>query len=219
MIRAVLFDLDRTLLDRDRSFARFAESQFARFRPRLEGIDRTEFVDTLIRLDARGAVWKDHVYQQLVLDLGIAAIPWEELFNDFDTRISDHYLPFPHLRETLSALAKDYRLGLVTNGRTAFQNRTISTLGIGPFFGTILISESEGLRKPDPEIFRRALLRLDVSAGESVFVGDHPVSDIDAARRCGLRTVWMRNEDFTDVTCDAAIDDLSELPERIRRLG
>ncbi len=53
------------------------------------------------------------------------------------------------------------------------------------------MSGEEGVRKPDPEIFRRALVRLGVAAHEALFVGDHPVADIEGAHGAGLLPVWM----------------------------
>jgi putative hydrolase of the HAD superfamily len=57
-------------------------------------------------------------------------------------------------------------------------------------FDVVLISEAEGVRKPSAEIFRRALQRCEVEAGESVFVGDHPETDIEGARHAGLLPIW-----------------------------
>jgi FMN phosphatase YigB (HAD superfamily) len=53
---------------------------------------------------------------------------------------------------------------------------------IGHYFETILILESEGIRKPDATIFNRALSRLSVRAGEAMFVGDHPIVDVQGAK-------------------------------------
>lgn len=218
MIRAVLFDLDRTLLDRDTSFADFARTQHARFHTRLSGIDEAAFVDRLISLDARGAVWKDVVYQQLVDGFGLTGISWEELFADFDARIAAHYIPFPGLSETLEELSRTYRLGLITNGRGEFQQRTLDALGIADRFQVVLISEIEGLRKPDPAIFHRALQRLSCEPAEAVYVGDHPEADVRAARVAGLRAIWKRSDAFTAPEADGIIDSLRELPSLLLRL-
>lgn len=70
-----------------------------------------------------------------------------------------------------------YLLGIVTNGREQFQTRSIAGLGIRDYFDIILISEVEQVRKPQPEIFKRAINRWGVSAQDSV-VSDHPEADI-----------------------------------------
>lgn len=218
MIRAVTFDLDRTLLDRDTSILSFISSQYEAFKFRLNGTERGRFAESFIRLDARGSLWKDMVYKKMVAELGIHDVTWEELFADFDARISDFYVPFPYMHAALLDLKQTYQMALITNGRTIFQNRTIKALGISSYFPVALFSETEGVRKPDPEIFLRALDRLGVRPEESVYVGDHPVSDIEGATRAGMKTVWKRNSDFRHVNCDAVMDDLRELPSLLQRL-
>ncbi|QIF02797.1 HAD family hydrolase [Roseimicrobium sp. ORNL1] len=160
MIHAVLFDLDRTLLDRDQSFAAFASGQHERFAKRMPDFHQQAYVERLVALDALGSVWKDVVYQRLIAELGIDGITWEELFADFDTHVADSYVPFPKLQEVLAVLSQSYSLGIITNGKGEFQQRTIARLDIAHYFKTILISEIEGVRKPEAEIFHRAVSRL-----------------------------------------------------------
>lgn len=220
MIRSVLFDLDRTLLDRDASFENFVASQYAKFPAALGQIPRDAYISRVIALDNRGALWKDKVYQQIVEEFAITKLSWQELFADFDSRIADHYLPFPLLRETLEALKKEgYSLGLITNGKGEFQMRSIRALGIEYDFKTILISEIVGLRKPDPEIFRQALRNLNCEPQHSVYVGDNPEVDINGARKAGMHTIWKQDDDFAGhVETDATFGELSELPPIIRDL-
>jgi len=217
-ISGVLFDLDRTLLDRDRSFLSFASAQYERFRFDQEGVGKDAYIDTFIRLDDRGMLWKDEVYQQLAGSLGIRSADWEQLYQDFTDRIADHYVAFPGVHEALATLAETYPLGIITNGRTFFQQRTIRTLGLEEYFSTILISEKEGLRKPDAAIFHRALARMDVAAGEAVYVGDNPRNDMQAARDAGMLAVWKRNDDFQNAPCDAEFVHFDELPGVISTL-
>jgi putative hydrolase of the HAD superfamily len=70
------------------------------------------------------------------------------------------------------------------------QRRKLAVLGFEHTFDAILVSEEEGVRKPDAEIFRRALARCGVAAHEALFVGDHPVADVEGAYRAGLVAVW-----------------------------
>lgn len=213
MIRVVLFDLDGTLLDRAQSLSAFVDAQHERT-PALHTIPKEIFVSRFIELDARGHVWKDQVYQALAGEFGIVSCRWEELLRDYEENFGQSCVGFPHLHAMLRALREEgYRLGVVSNGREAFQMRVIGALGIQAYFDTVLISEAEGVRKPDPEIFRRALQRLGVRPEESVFVGDHPEADIAGARRAGLRTIWKRDLTWGEPTrYDAAVNGLDELP-------
>lgn len=111
-------------------------------------------------------------------------------------------------------------IGIITNGKGKFQMDNIKALGIDKYTDTILISEWEGIKKPDPRIFKAALEKLDVSAKDSVFVGDHPEKDINAARSVGMRTIWKKDHQWAEnVKADFIINDLDEIPQIVSRLN
>jgi putative hydrolase of the HAD superfamily len=213
MIRAILFDLDETLLDRTQSLYDFAVAQYARFYPHFAHIPITTYIQRLVELDAHGTVWKDKVYQQLLAESRITAVRWEALLDDYVTRFAEACTGFPDLHSTLDALvARGYALGVVTNGRSPFQERNIAAMGIASHFDTVLVSEAEGVSKPEQEIFLRAARRLGVTAAETVFVGDNPQADIVGAQGAGMMAIWFtpraRGEcSHADGVCNA----LSEL--------
>jgi putative hydrolase of the HAD superfamily len=90
-------------------------------------------------------------------------------------------------------------------------------LELAPLFDTILISDAEGISKPDRQIFDRALERLNVTAAQAVFVGDHPAVDIAGARGAGMRAIWKRDANVAEaVEADAVIDELAELLTLLR---
>lgn len=219
MIGAVLFDLDGTLLDRDASVYSFVQSQYQRFRNALVHVPEEDYISRFIVLDAHGYVWKDKVYQQLVDELGITALSWEDLLRDYDDRFHEHCVPYAGLTDMLNTLkGMRLKLGIITNGHTEFQLANINALGIANFFTEILISEQEGVRKPDPEIFERALNRLNVTSDQSVFVGDHPVNDIQAARNVGIKAIWKRSPLWSNAEADAVVDALMQVPQTVQGL-
>ncbi len=181
---------------------------------RLNHIPKSEYTTRFIELDCHGHIWKDKVYQTLVGEFAISGISWEELLDDYETQFQFHCVPFPDLIEMLTTLKQQgYLLGIITNGRGKFQDRAISGLGIRDYFDTILISEIEQVRKPQPEIFHRAIDRLGVLAQASVFVGDNPEADILGAKNAKMRTIWKRNSHWLEPKeADATIDELCEIP-------
>lgn len=221
VIAAVAFDLDGTLHDRDASLVAFATAQHRRLRRQLAHVPEQTYADRFVELDARGHVWKDEVYDKLVGELSIRDVTGSALLDDYLAHFHEHCVPFPHLHETLAQLtAAGLTLGIISNGLGDFQMATIRALGIEPYFLAICISEREGVRKPEAAIFRRALARLGTSADRAVFVGDHPVADIDGARRVGMRAVWKRDASWPQIVeADAVIDHLAELPALVRRLS
>ena len=110
-------------------------------------------------------------------------------------------------------------MGLVTNGRVRSQQPKIDGLGIARYFRTILISEAEGVAKPDPEIFRRAVHNLGVSAHETVMIGDNPEADVRGAKSFGMRAIWKRDEYWeAPELVDGVVEELDELPRLIDSL-
>lgn len=212
MIKAVLFDLDGTLLDRDESVKKFIHDQYHRLNRVVGHIQRETYIKRFIDLDQRGYVWKDKVYQQLVEEFQITEMTWEELLQDYLANFKNHCVPFPNLIPTLEKLkSRDIKLGMITNGRGQFQHDNIKALGIEKYFDTILISEWEGIKKPDPEIFKRALEQLNVSAHQSIFVGDHPENDVKAAQNVGMKGVWKKDPQWESIEADYIVDDLADL--------
>lgn len=123
-----------------------------------------------------------------------------------------HCVPFPGLIRMLDELkGKSFSLGMITNGKGQFQLDNIQVLGIESYFDAILISEWEGMKKPDPEIFHRALEKLDLLPEECLFVGDHPVNDVKAAQSVGMKGIWKKDPQWTDVEADYQINELQEV--------
>lgn len=220
MIRAVIFDMDETLLDRQGSLRRFAAAQHIRHKDALAELSVAAFVERFITLDNNGALWKDEVYRRILDENRITAIAPQTLLDEYIADFCNHCQGFPGLAEMVADLTADgRRLGIITNGTFPFQLRNFRALGVAERFDAVLVSEQEGMRKPDPEIFYRALTRLGVTAEEAVFVGDNPEADIRGAQGVGMRTIYRPNRfwpkcDFADAVCT----ELTDLPAILRRL-
>jgi putative hydrolase of the HAD superfamily len=212
-IQAVIFDLDGTLPDRRRSFAAFVRDQHVRFSTFLAGVDQEQYVETLIRLDRDGYGPRRELFSGIVVQFGLGRDLADRLLTDYRSGFPQACMLFPDAVQTIAALrASGYRLGLITNGSARMQQRKLECLALQPAFDVILISEVEGVSKPDPEIFRRALERLHVDAHRAVFVGDHPHVDIAGARAAGMRTIWRRDPHVSRTAeADARIEEIRDL--------
>jgi len=218
MIKAAIFDLDGTLLNRDESVKLFINRQYERLNIFVGHIPKDKYMTRFIELDQHGYVWKDKVYQQLIEELHIKEITWEELLNDYINEFKHCCVPFPNLTRMLEELkSRNLILGMITNGYGQFQFDNIKALDIEKYFDVILVSEWEGLKKPDPQLFHRALEKLSISPNESVFMGDHPENDVKAARNLGMKGIWKQNAEHENVVADFVVDDLMDLPEIIRK--
>jgi putative hydrolase of the HAD superfamily len=86
------------------------------------------------------------------------------------------------------------RLAIVSNseGRLRY---VLDRLGLINYFELVIDSHLEGVQKPDPEIFRRALVRLGVPAERAVYAGDIPEVDVEGAERVGMHGVLIDGGD------------------------
>jgi len=189
----VLFDLDGTLLDRAGSLRDFALWQAkGMLRNSISNKNQNTFCERFIELDSNGAVWKDQVYTDLVQDFGIEDWSISELLTSYELCFSGFCKPLPNAVKAVQDLhKKGYRLGLVSNGKSPFQERNFNALGISHLFGSVIVSDAVGLRKPDSQIFVLVCDALGSSADNTVFVGDNPVADIEGANKAGMYSVYI----------------------------
>ena len=104
---------------------------------------------------------------------------------------------------------RGFRVGVVSNadGRVA---ALLEAAGLAPHLETIVDSHLEGVEKPDPEIFRRALARLGVAAHRTAYVGDIFAIDVLGARAAGLSAILI---DETGAYADAECPRIASLAE------
>ena len=132
----------------------------------------------------------------------------------------EHLKAFPDALRCLDALSRTTLLrGVLTNGLTVKQSEKLVRLGLENAFspGAIFISEEIGVAKPHPRIFLTACERLGVEPGETLYVGDDPVRDVDPAHGAGLLTCLRRGDGSHCGTPgvhapDIAVGTLDELP-------
>lgn len=216
----MLFDFDGTLLDRDQSVTKFIDRQYNRLNQWVGHIPKKTYITRFIELDSRGYVWRDKVYQQLVNDFNITGVNWEYLLQDYITEFKNNCVPFPNILIMLEELKRNnIVLGMITNGYGQFQMDNIKALGIENYFETILVSEWEGLKKPDIQLFKRALNQLNVGSNQSVFVGDHPENDVKASQSAGMKSIWKKDVQWDNVDADFIVVDLAEIPIIIKNLN
>jgi putative hydrolase of the HAD superfamily len=87
-------------------------------------------------------------------------------------------------------LAAGLRYGIVSNSEGKLAE-LLERLGLAHYFEHVVDSALEGVRKPDPEIFLRALARMQVGAADTMYAGDIPNVDVDGARAAGLDAVLI----------------------------
>ena len=212
MIRAVLFDLDGTLFNRDATVASILARQISIFRDFIRPERAATFCNRVTVLDAHGHQDKREVYATVATEFGFDTAVTEQLIASFWAEYPHHCHLDAGVAATLAELRRrGLRLGIVTNGAASVQNAALDGLGVRDAVDAVLISETEGVRKPDAAIFHRAAQRLGVRPDECCFVGDHPTVDIAGAKAAGLHAIWKRTPYWAPAAPVQAIDAIPEL--------
>jgi putative hydrolase of the HAD superfamily len=125
-------------------------------------------------------------------------------------------VPLEGVFETLRGLrARRVRTAVVSNGDGRIRAK-LASLGLAEHLEFVVDSFEEGIEKPDPEIFHRALGRLGVAAERAAYIGDIYSIDAVGARAAGLRAILIDSTGAYDaVDCPT----IAGLPELLEGLG
>ena len=96
----------------------------------------------------------------------------------------------PEVRTSLDALRGRFRMSVISNANGTVRDK-LERVGLAGYFETILDSHEEGVEKPDPAIFRRAMERTGAAPSESLYVGDMYHIDVVGARAAGMEAVLL----------------------------
>lgn len=174
--RAVIFDLDGTLVDAFAAVADALNAARAAF-----GLPPQPF-ETVRRQVGRGLV------DLLTRNVGPERLP--EAIRLFEGHYAAHHLDrtrlLPGAAEALADLARrGARLGIASNKPPAFSRELMERLGLAPLFGSILGPGPGIPPKPEPAMLREGCARLRSEPAETLYVGDMPL-DVESASRAGM---------------------------------
>lgn len=198
MIKAIIFDFDGTLSNRQRN----AYNVFKDYlRPYFKDFDKFEYEAVLqdfLTDDANGTF---DVHTRMIPFLKKYGKYFPEDFEEVFTKFYyDNMYRFcelkPETREVLEVLKASgkYKLAILSNGQSKSQHDKIDYVDITKYMDEVLVSGDIGINKPDKRIFEYMANQLGVKCEECVFVGDVFSSDIVGAHRANMQPVWMKTD-------------------------
>lgn len=241
--RAIVFDLDNTLLD-GRDFSKSLVQTCEALAAQHVGLTAENL------LLANGDVWRAYwpeVEHDWTLGFLSGARVTEEAWRRALRACGCHddavvgvaleihsrcarltYRQFADARQLIASLKHRTRLALVTNGAADTQREKLQAMGMHADFEATAISGELGIAKPDPAIFHFALDQLGIAAADAWHVGDSLATDIAGAKSAGVTAIWLNRGNAvrqpTDPEPDLEISSLAELqlllehePERASR--
>ncbi|MES5938919.1 MULTISPECIES: HAD-IA family hydrolase [unclassified Bacillus cereus group] len=199
----MLFDLDDTLLDRDKAvdnlFLLVLEKCY-------------EDVSDTVK---NNMLQKFKEYDKREYGISNKTIVLESLFDEFAPiyRLPHNYIQdfwnekFPtcfsidqNTIHFLNHIKSHFKIGIITNGSTHRQKAKIINTNLNNYFDTIIISEEVGLSKPDKRIFELALNKLNVQPEDVLFIGDDLEKDIAGPQNANINGVWFNPQKIKNTT-------------------
>lgn len=197
-VKAVFFDFDDTLQSRKGAYRLYCEAFLDKYFPNLSDKERLCKLDEMEEHVDGG--YKDReVYFPEMIDLWKWENhpPLQELYDSFNYDFGKYIVMLPGAIDVLQEIkSRGYILGAITNGVSSLQNTKLDTAGIRELFDVVVVSGDIGIYKPDRRIFDEAIKRAGVKNEESLFVGDHPINDIEGALGANMQVIRMNYGDF-----------------------
>jgi putative hydrolase of the HAD superfamily len=222
LIKAVVFDLDNTLMD------------FMKMKRRAIEEAVPAMVDAGLKINTEVA---NNIIDEIYKEQGIE---YQQVFDDMLKKIADKIdykilaagivayrrareaslIPYPHVYSTLNQLLKmGIKMGIVSDAPVKEAWLRLAYLNFHHTMDAVVTFDDTGERKPSPAPFRRILEKLNVTPQEAIMVGDWAERDIIGAAKIGMKTAFARYGDTFNTqnhTADYELADISQLIDIIK---
>jgi len=217
MIKAVIFDLDNTLLD----FKKMKEY----------GVQAAISAMIEAGLDCN----EDEAYKFIFEIYHQKGWEYQSIFDDFlkyqTGEINNKLLAaaivayrrakeatllvYPNVRRTLIHLIKHgIKIAVVSDAPSREAWMRIYYLNLHHVFDIVLTYDDTKAHKPSPKPFNLALKRLNINSDEALMIGDWPERDMVGAKKVGIKSIFARYGDTSDIKnsgADWEVDDIYEV--------
>ncbi|MCO8090972.1 MULTISPECIES: HAD family hydrolase [Acinetobacter] len=220
-MKAVLFDLDGTLIDTAADFIRIIQ-QMCREEGR--ALVEPELIRTQVSEGARAMV--KLVYPEMQLEDPVFLQHRQRFLDRYGADIAVDTDLFDGMYPLLEQLeAQDIPWGIVTNKPRWLSEALLKALNLSERCAVLVCPEDVTRTKPDPEPMYLAAKQLNLAAEDCIYIGDHP-RDIDAGRHAKMPTVLAAygylplqyKDDLTAWQADYIVDTVAELHQLIQTL-
>lgn len=217
-ISGIIFDFDDTLQNRDAAFRKYAFGFLERhFGSSISEKEAKTRVDEMTKKINGGYVDKREFFMYFRTKWNWTDAPsFDEFLEDYSSIFPTFSTLFDDTMSVLKSLKNaGYKLGVLTNGLSEMQNKKLEVSGIKGLADEVVVSGDYGIEKPDRRLFDIIAEKMGIKNDRILFVGDHPVNDIQGALGAGMKAVKIRKGVFADIPAPEnvrTIDTLSELP-------
>lgn len=219
-IKAVLFDVDNTLIDFNKSSFIAVKSAFAQFN--LPFDERTfkvfiESNDYLWSMIEKGQLTREQMFKlrfKRVLEKLSLSGDVDGLELAFRKALYDVAVPIDGAREILEYLSEKYTLYTASNAIYVQHIHRLDLAGLKGYFTDFFTSEKFGYQKPSKQFFDCCFSSMKFSPVQTVMIGDSLCADIGGGKDYGLKTIWFNyaKKEFADnIKADFIVDKLCQI--------
>ncbi len=217
MVKAVVFDLDNTLVDFMAMKKQAIDASINAMKDAGLKLTRDDIQKRIDAIYKERGIEFQNVFDQLLYDE----------FKKVDYKILSAgviayrrareaaLVPYPHVYMTLVELVKmGIKLGVVSDAPSREAWLRLTYLNLHHIFDHIVTFEDTGERKPNPAPFKKILQLLGVRGEESLMIGDWAERDVVGASKVGMKTVFARYGDTfgtVESNADYEVNDIAEL--------
>ncbi len=226
MFSAIFFDLDDTLCDDAGASQRAVALACRRLRDSGAAVDVTALATAYIT--AATALWtvdplqlagpvrrmRRQAWGTALAATGVDGALVDQVVDLYAHARRETYTLFPESLPLLRRLrAQGIHLGLITNGPADLQREKITMMGLACEVDQLRIAGEEGVSKPDPAIFHRALHAAAIAPDRALMIGDSWEKDILAARAVGMAALWISSTSPTIRAAEPCVRHIREVAD------
>jgi epoxide hydrolase-like predicted phosphatase len=187
-IRAVIFDIGGVMIRTEDKRPRTMLADA--FAMTFEQLENLVFNGERGHAAQRGEISAEENWEQIRKELDLRP---DELTPVRDTFFAGDVLD-RDLITFIRSLRSDFTTAIITNAFDDVREALTTKFKIADAFDHIVVSAEEGMMKPDPRIYQKALSLCGVEPGEAVFIDDFP-HNIQAAQKLGMQAIWFRERE------------------------
>lgn len=221
-MKTILFDLDNTLYPEE-TYVQSGFNAVGEYLSSKYDLNQNDLLNKMFDIfdeDGRGEVF-NRLINELELKEDVLNLVYMYRYHCPSISLYDG------VEDILINLKKDFKLGLITDGRAFVQKRKVEALGIEDYFDVIVFTGilGEEFWKPSIKPFKLALNCLNSQAKDSFYVGDDPYKDFKAPTELGMTSIQIKYEEEMDYwkkrgysrfDADICVDYLSEIVKYVR---
>ncbi len=191
VMKVIVFDLDNTLIDRQRAFTEMLKDRIELTLPEDKKHLKEQAIQDILMWDDNGTVSRSVSFKKYCDKYEVTCMTSEELSTYWTTISGSVVYLFDDVIDVIAYLKEKYRLAILTNGSPISQRRKLESTGILNMFELSVVSGEVGIDKPDSRIFGVMCEKLNVNPEDCLYIGDNYANDILGARNAGWNAIYL----------------------------